>query len=508
MSRLFVVICLTNLISPVCWLNSYGRGAGDPISDCKPDQDKDGALCYPKCQSGYVGVGPVCWQTCPGGFEDHGAFCAKPKPYGRGAGYVLWDRSKCERSSPTGQCEKNGLLWYPTCKPGFHNVGCCICSPNCIEGQTDIGISCAKKSYGRGAGEPLRCSSNKQLDGALCYMNCKAGFDGVGPVCWNTCPAGLQKCGLLCVESSTLCTQQVLTMTSTIVVLVGSAVLIPFSGGASAAIAAAVVAAGSAGGAGAAFNQDICPATIPNPVSPQDLNTSTPVAPVSACSWEKIPGSAFQVSVLDKYSSHVVNNGDGIFQYNGSNWNHLDGAAKDVGVGANGKVWVIGTNVEGGGYGIYRRDGSTWTKIPGSAVRIDVAPDGNAWVVNKDDRIYKYNGSNWEEMSGRAKDIGIGADGSVWVIGTNAEAGGYGIYKFVAPNSWTKIPGSALRIDVGPNGNPWVVNNGDNIYQYNGSSWNLIDGKAKDVGIGKDGSVWVIGTNTEAGGYGIYRRGC
>lgn len=31
------------------------------------------------------------------------------------------------------------------------------------------------------------------------------------------------------------------------------------------------------------------------------------------------------------------------------------GKAKDIGVGANGAVWVIGSNVEAGGYGIYRR---------------------------------------------------------------------------------------------------------------------------------------------------------
>jgi len=44
-----------------CWLRSYGRGVGKPISSCASDKDKSGALCYPKCRDGYKGVGPVCW---------------------------------------------------------------------------------------------------------------------------------------------------------------------------------------------------------------------------------------------------------------------------------------------------------------------------------------------------------------------------------------------------------------------------------------------------------------
>ena len=47
---------------------AYGRGVGTPISECRGDQVKSGLLCYPKCRSGYSGVGPVCWQSC-GGFD-------------------------------------------------------------------------------------------------------------------------------------------------------------------------------------------------------------------------------------------------------------------------------------------------------------------------------------------------------------------------------------------------------------------------------------------------------
>ena len=42
------------------WSDSYGRGWGTPLK-CKSSQEMSGALCYPKCRSGYDGFGPLCW---------------------------------------------------------------------------------------------------------------------------------------------------------------------------------------------------------------------------------------------------------------------------------------------------------------------------------------------------------------------------------------------------------------------------------------------------------------
>jgi hypothetical protein len=50
---------------------------GDPTPlQCRPDQEQDGALCYPFCSSGFDGIGPVCWQICGGSQVDCGAGCA------------------------------------------------------------------------------------------------------------------------------------------------------------------------------------------------------------------------------------------------------------------------------------------------------------------------------------------------------------------------------------------------------------------------------------------------
>lgn len=184
-----------------CWLSAYGRGVGKAISACGEGQEKDGLLCYPTCDSGYYGVGPVCWQSCPSDFKDTGLDCLKPSAYGRGAGYVIWEKSKCEKENSQG-CEKSGLLWYPNCKEGFHAVGCCVCSPDCQDGMTDIGISCAKKSYGRTAGTPLGCPQGQDEDASLCYPQCSEGYHGIGPVCWGSCPTGFSQCGALCTNGT------------------------------------------------------------------------------------------------------------------------------------------------------------------------------------------------------------------------------------------------------------------------------------------------------------------
>lgn len=190
---------------------SYGRGVGTVPTDCGAGKQLDAGLCYKKCNSGYKGVGPVCWSSCPSGFPDHGAFCGKPKAYGRGGGYP-WKfgdkafsldgaRKRCRKKHAQG-CEKWGAIIYPKCRSGFHNVGCCVCSPNCLSGMKDIGVSCAKKSYGRGVGTvPKACKGGKQMDAGLCYKKCSSGYKGIGPVCWGKCPKGFDDHGATCYKA-------------------------------------------------------------------------------------------------------------------------------------------------------------------------------------------------------------------------------------------------------------------------------------------------------------------
>jgi hypothetical protein len=54
------------------------------------------------------------------------------------------------------------------------------------------------------------------------------------------------------------------------------------------------------------------------------------------------------------------------------------GAARDLAVGDDRSVWVIGTNEVAGGHAIYRWGGSGWSTVAGGAERIAVDSDGTA----------------------------------------------------------------------------------------------------------------------------------
>jgi|GEM_PF-1782787 len=199
---------------PYCYRKSYGRTIGKPLSVCRDNEEKNGALCYPRCRQGFKGVGPVCWQYCPDRFRDIGVSCAKPAAYGRGGGFPwkfgdkLNDRGmfhRCEKRYGRGKCEKYGAIVYPKCKAGYKAFGSNICTPKCPGGMRDDGAFCAKRSYGRGVGKPLRCPAGSEQNGALCYPVCKRGFHGVGPVCWQNCPADRTACGAGCAKNSRSC---------------------------------------------------------------------------------------------------------------------------------------------------------------------------------------------------------------------------------------------------------------------------------------------------------------
>lgn len=213
--------------APFCWRHSYSRGVGQVQGLCPAGHDKQNNLCYPACKPGFKPDGPVCWQICPPGYADDGLTChrhavvlPKPPAYGRGAGYASPDQ--CGKDNPQG-CEKDGLLHYPKCNPGFHAFGCCVCTPDCPAGYTDDGATCSraphifgKESYGRGAGillTPGSCGPNAELEGGLCYPTCSADYQEHGTVCWQKCPPGQPSaCGAGCAADVETCSEYTANM--------------------------------------------------------------------------------------------------------------------------------------------------------------------------------------------------------------------------------------------------------------------------------------------------------
>ncbi|KAG5183025.1 hypothetical protein JKP88DRAFT_152243, partial [Tribonema minus] len=116
-----------------------------------------------RCKAGYDGKLNRCYQQCPSGYRDDGiTSCLKPSAYGRGGGFpwkfgdtpFRYDKaeSRCEKANPSG-CERQGLIYYPKCRSGFHSVGL-VCSPDCPAGMRDFGIGCSKNIFDRNVGDP------------------------------------------------------------------------------------------------------------------------------------------------------------------------------------------------------------------------------------------------------------------------------------------------------------------------------------------------------------------
>jgi hypothetical protein len=198
-----------------------------------------------------------------------------------------------------------------------------------------------------------------------------------------------------------------------------------------------------------------------------------------------------------------------------SPWWRYAGCGKDIGVGANGAVWLIGCSQTAGGYVIRRwdKDASAWVPVDGGGRRIAVGPDGTPWLVNSDQKIYRGqpDGGDWEPIAGSGNDIAVGGDGSVWLIGSSSTSGGYVIRRRQTYDSgWEKVGGGGRRIAVGPDGTPWLVNTQGSIYrgQNVGGVWDWgkpLPGCGKDIAVGADGTVWVVGCDKVSGGYSLHK---
>jgi hypothetical protein len=171
-----------------------------------------------------------------------------------------------------------------------------------------------------------------------------------------------------------------------------------------------------------------------------------------------VPGSAVTVAVDPHGNALVIRAGHQIYHWTGSGWTPLRGAATDIAVGANGVIWMVGTNSLSGGHSVYRWNGTGWSVVQGAAaVTIAVDPQGKAWIVDTSHHIKRWTGSGWVPVGGAATDIAIGANGAVWIIGANNLPGGHGIYRLTG-TTWARAATAAVTIAVDPHGNPWIIN--------------------------------------------------
>src|SRR5262249_28867615 len=152
------------------------------------------------------------------------------------------------------------------------------------------------------------------------------------------------------------------------------------------------------------------------------------------------------------------------------------GGATDIGVGADGSVWITGRddpNPNHYGSTVYRLVGNSWTKTTGLATNLDVDPNGNAWVTNLDHNLFRSDTTvnkivpvTVAGVQTQARDVGIGSQGDLWITQwtPNEGAHGYPVLRWTG-SGWNQVPNAAAEeISSGPNRDPWVVNKTFDIY--------------------------------------------
>lgn len=167
-------------------------------------------------------------------------------------------------------------------------------------------------------------------------------------------------------------------------------------------------------------------------------------------------------------------------------WSGVVGRAIDIGVGANGNVWMVGNDRN-----LYQWVNARWA-APAAVVKnastVDVGPNGEVWFVTVDGDILSGNGRSWQKHPGKAVDVGVGANGEVWMTGRDKK-----LYRWNG-SAWQAVatPADAVMVDIGPAGEVLFTSAEKQVYAGNGKQWRLLPGAAVDVSFGADGTAWMV----------------
>lgn len=180
--------------------------------------------------------------------------------------------------------------------------------------------------------------------------------------------------------------------------------------------------------------------------------------------WKKFSGYGKRITVDKDGNPWLVNASNEIWRFSAGSWRKLPGSAIDIDAGANGDVYMLGTDAPAPGQGtVHKWSGTAWTKIGGYGQRITVDPSGNVWLVNGSGAIWRRTGTTWEKLSGSG--TSIDANGSkVWITGVDGAPTGNGKLQVWTGSNWRDEGGYGHTITVAPDGTPAVINSSDRLW--------------------------------------------
>lgn len=269
--------------------------------------------------------------------------------------------------------------------------------------------------------------------------------------------------------------------------------------------------------------------------------------------WQRVPGGMVHIDAGPGGGAWGVNDQNNVFQFVGGKWRKHTAKATDIGVGGEGTVWIVGTDIvnRAGGGTLHRRDIRTgkWIKDARRLRTVTAGPIDQPAGVNSAKEIWdksaravtagnqgptdngptdgpggeggagttpdpamqrrvvtKHSG-NWYRLPGAALDLGLGHKGHIWAIGSDRFA-----YRWDAgKKSWVRhgTRKDLMHIDAAPDGGALAVSTSGEVYftsakRTGRDRWTRVGGKASDVGIG-GGWAWITGAEQNSGGGQVWR---
>jgi hypothetical protein len=207
----------------------------------------------------------------------------------------------------------------------------------------------------------------------------------------------------------------------------------------------------------------------------------------STSAWETADSSGIRIDVTSSGVPWMIKSNGNIYKRSGATaltgkWTQVAGCAKDISIGADNSVWILGCESAYGGYSIKRWNASskTWEVADGVAVRIAVGPDGIPAVVTPDGWIY------------------VRSEASA-LTGTWSSQSTLGMGALPDANTDLTFDNFAYWYRIGVNDTPAVFSlNQDGDTQTRGP-YELFPGACKAISVGKlpsgNQGVWLVGTD-------------
>jgi hypothetical protein len=259
-------------------------------------------------------------------------------------------------------------------------------------------------------------------------------------------------------------------------------------------------------------------------------------ASVASSTAETDAGNAVAISGTTATSSNLKFDAQGkpirtggVSPYISSVWYDTGKKALDLGVGAQGDLYITGVDKRVYFYDQVRNNLLEVEAKGGNdnlqgAVRISTSYDGTPFVITLTGETYYLSCDNrWIRLPGCATDISAGRGGEVYKTGCDAKSQGFGVYRLfctckseccnntckrfrsissIEQNNeekkchWFRFEGSGVKIAVAPNGWPYVVKNDNFIYSFNGADWLKISNlEARDISVSNEGILYAVGVD-------------